>query len=592
MNNRSLLWTISPPLFVILAVAIALVTGFTGRSVRNFFTERSARDIGEQARLMARNFDPLVEANNQPGIQDLCLDIGLLTGVRFTVIAADGRVLGDSQGRPETMENHVSRPEVAAALAGHQGRSIRYSATLSNKRLYVAVPAGTAPETYVIRTSVSLASLNKLSADINRRIALAGLAMFLVAGAGVMVMSRSLGLSLGKLRNGAELLAAGNFQADLDVGGTREIVAVAEAMNHMAARLQQQFATIASERNELKAVMDSMTEGVMTVDPDEVVFGLNQAGAHMLDMRPEVAIGRTIQEVGRNRHLTALVLDVLRDARAREGDIHLTIPEERWVQVHSTILHAGDGRPLGVLLVMNDITRLRRLENMRKDFVANVSHELKTPITAIKGFVETLQEDPPEDPREAARFMAIIGSQADRLATIISALLDLSRLEQETDEGTLEKAPSYMLPIVQQVVQEAVGNSPDAAERITLDCSEYIRVVINPRLIAQALGNLLANALKYSPDHSPITVRCSQRDGSIRLAVTDQGPGIPAEHIPRICERFYRVDKARSRKLGGTGLGLAIVKHIAQAHGGQLEIQSRIGAGSTFTLILPHEVSA
>ncbi len=590
MAKRSLLWTLSLPVFVFLAIAMALVTGFTGRSVRKFFTERSARELTEQARLMSRNFDPLVREDQAQKIQALSRDIGTMTGVRFTIIAPDGRVLGDSEGSPPAMENHASRPEVAEALAGHRGRSIRYSTTLDNKRLYVAVPAGSSPHNYVIRTSVSLASLNDLSADINRRIAVAGFLLFLVASMGVLMISRSLSLSLAKLRRGAERLATEDFQVDLDVGNTKEIFAVADAMSRMANRLEEQFETIAAERNELKAVLGSMVEGVLAIDQDEVVFGLNQAGAHILGIETEAAMGRTIQEVGRNQTLTAMAQDVLRDSKTREGSIELTIPKERWVQVHSTILHATDNRPLGALLVMNDITRLRRLENMRRDFVANVSHELKTPITAIKGFVETLLEDPPEDHHENQRFLTIISNQASRLGTIIADLLDLSRLEQETDQGTLEKNMVPLAPVLEKAVQEASNQMAQADGRLTWHCSGNLEAKINSRLIGQALGNLLANALKYSPEESPVTVNFTAQGDEIHLAVTDQGTGIPATHIPRLCERFYRVDKARSRQLGGTGLGLAIVKHIAQAHGGRIDIQSTLGAGSTFTLVLPREV--
>ena len=589
MGRRSLLWTIAPPLFVILAVAIALVTGFTGRSVRSFFVARTAADLENQARLTMRDLSPLVAADDHAAIQELCRNIGPVTGVRFTIIGPDGSVLGDSQGDPRTMDNHAGRPEVAAALAGKPGRATRYSATLGNRRLYVALPAQDETTPFVVRTSMSLADLNSLISSINRRIATSGVILFLVASGAVLLLSRSLGLSLDRLRRGAEQLAEGNFAVDLDVGGPKEIVTVGEAMQHMSAKLQEQLETIESERNELKAVMGSMVEGVMAVDRAEIVFGLNLAGARMLDTATPAAMGRTIQEVGRNRHLTALVQAVLADSNTHEADIHLTMPEERWVQVHATPLLAADGTLLGALLVMNDITRLRRLETMRRDFVANVSHELKTPITAIKGFTETLLEDPPETAGERDRFLTIINNQSDRLEAIISDLLDLSRLEQETDMGSLAKTPTALAPLVDRVIRRARNDQVRAGGRITIACPRDLRIDANPSLIAQAVGNLLANALKYSPEDSPVTIACSLESGEVRLAVTDQGPGIAAEHLPRLCERFYRVDKARSRQLGGTGLGLAIVKHIAQAHGGRLDIRSRLGAGSTFTLILPHE---
>ncbi len=592
MNRRSLLWTIAPPMFAILAVAIALVTGFTGRSVRTYFLTRTAADLHNQARLTIGEFAPLVASHATAAIQAQCRSFGAVSGVRFTVIAADGTVLGDSQGDPRAMENHAGRPEVAAALSGQPGRADRFSATVGNRRLYVAVPAPGDPVPFVVRTSVSLADLNDLIGSINRRIVVAGLALLLIAGVAVLLFSRSAGMSLRRLREAAEKLADGDFGVDLDVGGPSEIIAVGEAMQHMAGRLQEQLETIAAERNELQAVMSSMVEGVLAVDCDEVVFGLNNSGARMLGVEVRAAMGRTIQEVGRNPRLTALVQEVLADSRTHECDIHLTIPGERWVQVHGTPLLSADGALLGGLLVLNDITRLRRLENMRRDFVANVSHELKTPITAIRGFSETLLEDPPDDEQERRRFLSIIIAQADRLEAIISDLLDLSRLEQETDQGTLERTPTSLAPLLERVVQDARDSRSTAEGRIDLACPADLTADVNPRLVAQAVGNLLANALKYSPQDSPVTLACRREGDQVLIAVTDRGPGIAAEHLPRLCERFYRVDKARSRQLGGTGLGLAIVKHIAQAHGGRLDIRSEPGKGSTFTLILPAEVPA
>lgn len=221
MGRRSLLWTIAPPLFAILAVAIALVTGFTGRSVRSFFVAHTTANLENQARLTIRDFSPLVAADDREAIQELCRNIGPVTGLRFTVIAPDGSVLGDSQGAPRTMGNHAERPEVAAALAGQEGRATRYSATLGNRRLYVAVPSHDDTTPFVVRTSMSLEDLNSLIRSINRRIAVSGVILFLVAGGAVLLLSRSLGLSLDRLRRGAEQLAEGNFDVDLDVGGPR-----------------------------------------------------------------------------------------------------------------------------------------------------------------------------------------------------------------------------------------------------------------------------------------------------------------------------------------------------------------------------------
>jgi two-component system phosphate regulon sensor histidine kinase PhoR len=326
---------------------------------------------------------------------------------------------------------------------------------------------------------------------------------------------------------------------------------------------------------------------VLAVDDQERVIGLNQAGGHLLGQDPATVANRSIQEVGRNTHLTRLAQEILGGRGPLERDIRLGTHTGRWLQVHATGLIGQDARPIGALLVMNDVTRLHRLETMRRDFVANVSHELKTPITSIKGFVETLLEDPPADPDELRRFLQIVNKQADRLDSIITDLLALSRLEQDTDTGGIETHSLPLDSVLERILRDLQNLHPAEAARVELVCPEGLRTLINPPLLEQAVNNLLGNALKYSPPGSPVKLQCRREAGEVAIAVVDAGTGIAEEHLPRLFERFYRVDKARSRQMGGTGLGLAIVKHIAQAHRGRIEVTSRLGVGSTFTLYLP-----
>ncbi len=595
MAKRNLLWTFTPPLFVILLVAIVLVTGFAGRAMRLYFIERSTEELERQGKVLEAQFAPLMAKNDFPGVQAACQSLGRISGSRLTIILPDGKVVGDSGSRPETMENHADRPEVASALEGVAGSAIRYSPTLGHQRLYVATPsfsAGANSVDFVLRTSLPLTQLNEVTGRVNRRIALVGLALFLVAGGASLLLSRAFGRSLGRLQAGAQSFARGDLSRRLRVGSTREIDAVAEAMNTMAEQLGDRIATIENQRNELQAVLTSMVEGVLAVDADEHVMSLNRAGCRLLGVDRDKALGRTIQEVGKNAKLTRLAQDALAGKGPLERDLQLGTDREVWVQVHASSLAGPGGMTIGALLVLNDITRLRRLENMRRDFVANVSHELKTPITSIKGFVETLIEDPPEDSAELERFLAIINKQADRLDSIISDLLALSRLEKETENGGIEVHSLPLGSILERVLRDLFTRRPEAGPRVALRCPADARARINAPLIEQAVTNLLENALKYSPAGSPIALECSLAGADAVISVRDEGPGIAAEHLPRLFERFYRVDKARSRQMGGTGLGLAIVKHIAQAHHGRVEVQSKLGQGSTFSLHIPREVEA
>jgi two-component system phosphate regulon sensor histidine kinase PhoR len=275
-----------------------------------------------------------------------------------------------------------------------------------------------------------------------------------------------------------------------------------------------------------------------------------------------------------------------------ERDVRLGGHDEICARTTVTDLRDGDGDLIGTLVVLNDVTRLRRLENMRREFVANVSHELKTPITSIKGFVETLLEEPPAEPGEIRRFLGIINRQADRLDAIISDLLALSRLEKETEDGGIELLDVPVCSVLERIRCDLAVRDAAGAARLRLACREDLRTRLNPPLIEQAVGNLVDNALKYSPAGTAVEITCEAEPGALRIAVSDHGPGIASEHLPRVFERFYRVDKARSRQMGGTGLGLAIVKHIAQAHRGRVTVASEVGRGSTFTIILPREVPA
>jgi two-component system phosphate regulon sensor histidine kinase PhoR len=265
---------------------------------------------------------------------------------------------------------------------------------------------------------------------------------------------------------------------------------------------------------------------------------------------------------------------------------------DRWLHVHGTTLHDGEHQRIGALVVLHDTTRLRRLENVRRDFVANVSHELRTPVTSIKGFVETLLDGAMDDPESTRRFLRIILRQANRLNAIIEDLLTLSRIERGTEEVTIELGEDSVGEVLQAAIEMCQQSAADKGISLHLDCPPTLRLRMNAHLLEQAVVNLVGNAVKYSEPGSTVHIGACQDGGDIVIQVKDRGCGIEAKHLPRLFERFYRVDKARSRELGGTGLGLAIVKHIALAHRGAVEVESAVGHGSTFSIRLPASISA
>jgi two-component system phosphate regulon sensor histidine kinase PhoR len=414
-----------------------------------------------------------------------------------------------------------------------------------------------------------------------------GCVLVLLAAALGLFTSRRISQPLQDMRRGAERFAAGDFYHPLTVPDTVELGSLAMTLNRMATQLAEQIAVITQQRNEQEAILESMHEGVLALDTQERVITVNRAAEALLGVVATQAKGHTIQEVVRNVALQRLLVAAVHSPEPTTADIVLRGAGERFLQATATALRDAQGREIGVLVVLNDVTQLRHLENIRRDFVSNVSHELKTPITSIKGFVETLRDGALEDREHAGRFLEIIARHAERLHAIIEDLLALSRLEQDSDGYDIPRLETSLLEVIQAAILDCAAKAEAQHVTVLPTCAAELRAAVNAPLLEQALVNLLENAITYSNPESRVWVTAHQEDDLLVIAVRDQGIGIPQDHLDRIFERFYRVEKARSRERGGTGLGLAIVKHIAQVHGGQVLVTSAVGQGSTFMLRLP-----
>ena len=407
-----------------------------------------------------------------------------------------------------------------------------------------------------------------------------------------LVSSERISRSLQVMRASAEHFADGDFSRRLRIPNTPEMGNLAVTLNDMAAQLENQITVVTQQRNEQEAILVSMQEGVLALDPQARVIAMNPAAEALLAVSATQARGRTVQEVIRNVGLQRLLADAMSKAEPTTGEIVLRGDEERFLQGTATALRDAAGRDLGMLVVLNDITQIRRLEIIRRDFVANVSHELKTPITSIKGFVETLRDGALDDRPQAERFLEIVGRHADRLHAIIEDLLSLSRLEQNNEIAEIPRPEVQLHPIVEAAVLDCSDKA--AARHVTVVpfCAPGLHVKANAPLLEQAIVNLLDNAISYSNTNGTVWLTARQENGAVHIDVRDEGIGIAPEHVPRIFERFYRTDKARDRASGGTGLGLAIVKHIAQIHDGQVSVVSEVGKGSTFSLhLVPAEIA-
>lgn len=584
MARKRLLWQLFPSYLLITVVALIAVTWYTSHTLRNFYLDQTRTDLRALAYLFERRLADLDPTLADQPIDSLCKDIGKETDIRITVISTAGVVLGDSDEEPSVMDNHRNRDEFEDALLGDEGHSIRFSRTLQSELVYVALPIKRQDSVVgAIRTSVPVNDVNEIVSSIQSQIAVAGLIVALLAAGVSLLVSRRISRPLVELKQGAERFARGDFNQQLPVPNSEEIGALADAMNHMAAELDDRIRTILEQRNEQEAVLASMVEGVLAIDTNECLIDFNEAAAELLHLDHDQAIGQSIQEAIRNPNLHQLVATIFERQAPVENEIILYDPEERYLQATGTILRDSSRRQIGALVVLNDVTRLRRLERVRQEFVANVSHELKTPVTSIKGFVETLIDNNLES-EDRQRFLGVVARQADRLNAIIDDLLQLSRIEQDVEARkiVLENHPIH--EILNHAVQACEVAAGQKNTTISMHCEEELTGQVNPALLEQAVINLIDNAIKYGDNGATVAVSAELLDGELVISVTDTGRGIGPEHLPRLFERFYRIDRARSREHGGTGLGLAIVKHIMRAHGGRVEVESEIGNGSTFRL--------
>jgi two-component system, OmpR family, phosphate regulon sensor histidine kinase PhoR len=596
VRRPRLFWRLYATYLLIVVLCTAAVGFYTVRSVRGFYLDHTEAELQARAALVREQIFPDVAADTPDELEALVRRLGTASGTRITVIAVErpgaaiGEVLADSDTDPAQMENHRDRPEVRAALTGVPGRVVRYSDTLRQDMMYVAVPTEEDGRvTTVIRTAVALTRVNDALATLYGSIAVSAVVVAVIAALiGLYVSSRISG-QMREIKVGAERLAAGDFTHKLFVPRVEEFASVAESINQMAEELDDKLRRLTHERNEREAVLASMVEGVLAVDTDERVIAVNAAAARLLETDPAAAEGKAIQEIVRNPDLQHVVAQTLGGHRPVEADIVMRVgAEERNLQANGTLLHGDDdGGDVGAVVVLNDVTRLKRLEAVRRDFVANVSHELKTPVTSIKGFAETLEDGALEDTVTARRFVRIIAGQADRLNSIIEDLLALSTLEQSGDSPLLQLEEADLCDVV-AVALEVCGPKAEAKSiELRQVCPERLFARVSPPLLEQAVVNLVDNAVKYSAEDGAVVVALERRGHEVVVSVSDEGQGVAREHLPRLFERFYRVDKARSRDMGGTGLGLAIVKHVAQIHGGRVSVDSVLGRGSTFRIHLP-----
>lgn len=507
------------------------------------------------------------------------------SGARVTVISSDGIVLADSQSDPSSMEDFAARPEIMDALSKGEGRFIRHSDTIQRDLLYYAVRQSTvAGPSTILRFALPLETVDEVLSAFRHRLWIASFFILLIAGAISLLLSRSFTGRVERLKEFSRRVAEGDFRPLPRDNSGDAVEALGISLNRTAARLDRTIQTLTEERNLSTAILGSMVEGVAVVNGSERLLFANPGFAEILDLDVPPTNGSALVEVVRQTELLEAVRKVLGGESRVQSEIVTGTLRQHYFAITVAAVRAGD--TTGAVVVLHDITELRRLERVRRDFVANVSHEFRTPLTAIQGFAETLLAGAMDDPQNRTRFLEIILEHSRRLARLTEDLLVLSKMD--ADRLELEIHRLRVSQLIESCLETAQHRATEKDLRISVNMPQRLPDIAGDRRrLAEVLQNLLDNAIQYTLPGGQILVSAETRDSEVILTVSDTGIGIPKADQPRIFERFYRVDVARSREAGGTGLGLAIAKHLVEVHGGRLWVDSEVGQGSHFHFSVP-----
>lgn len=578
-----------------LSVIFILMIGFSVLSSGIFMVQMVKETHLEALRAsMLRELTIIQTTTEWVDLNEKARQLMEVNDTRVTFIDADGMVLGDSEHDPGTMNNHLSRDEIRQASKEDVGYSIRYSETVKRDMLYAAIPVSKGDiRLGYIRIAMSLEAIDAITSRM-WLLLIAGLfAYFIIAGLISFRIAHGLTKPLEKATEVAKQISKMNYKARVVVTGRDEVGQLSEAINRMADSMQLQMMRIRDGESRLKNVLDNMISGVMLIDKQGAIVLLNRTAEDILGFSAQELIGRQYDETHQQNELIRLIRACMNSNEHIRDDLIFYYPEERVLEANLLPMTVNDEHS-GIVIVLHDITAIRRLERMRSEFVANVSHELRTPITAIKGFAETLLSGAMNDKETAISFLQIIHDESNRLNRLIEDTLALSKIESK-------RVPMQFTPIDMGLF---IGNTVEmvrqVADKRKIEVEQTIEgqvfIEADEDRLRQIMINLLSNAITYTPEGGRIKVivqpfslgtDSTTENEKVRIIVKDTGMGIPKKDIPRIFERFYRVDKARSRSSGGTGLGLSIVKHLVELHRGTVKVESTVSVGTSFIIELP-----
>ncbi len=579
----SIRWRIAVPYILLAALVMAGLAVYLSARVREFYLTDLQGQLAGEARVVGEALlTALAEGETGASLDQLARRYADLTEARVTLVGLDGTVLGESHEDRLQMDNHLYRVEIQDALAGGEGASTRFSRTLGYDLMYVAVPVPDVGQpAAVMRLAVPLTRIQAAIARLRTTMLAATLLATVLAGLLALWIAERAVRPVRALTAVVQRVADGDLGARMIPTTSDELGVLTNAFNRMSAQLRDKVHTLSSEQSRLSGVLEHMADGVVITDHDGLVRLLNPAAARLLDTNSEAALGRSFAQVARHHR----IIEVWQACRERRQEQAVPVEIGRrgdfW-QVVATPLARDEDQ--SCLVILQDLTQVRRLETVRRDFISNISHELRTPLASLKALVETLRDGALDDPPAARRFLEQMDGEVDALTQTVQELLELSRIE--SGQAPLRLGPVSVAGLIREVAQRLLPQAERAGLQLAMDIPESMAPVLaDAERVEQALTNLLHNAIKFTPSGGHVTLLAREQGNEAILSVRDTGIGIAAEDLPRIFERFYKADRARST--GGTGLGLSIAKHIVQAHGGRIWAESILGQGSTFSFSLP-----
>lgn len=574
----------------LILIGVLLTGSFSMEIAKNNYYDMVEEKLKSNARIIQKDLTEDLSKGQKLDYEKLSEEYSRITEARITIIDINGKVLGDSELAAENMENHKDRPEVIQALEKGFGKSSRWSSSLNKNMLYIALPLKKEKEIAgVLRMALPLNNIYNIQYAIWRYILFSAFAGILVA---VILGYRYLSNVTRPIQEITEMagnIAAGNFDKRVKIKTNDEIGKLGMAFNYMTEKLNETIEELKNDKSKIEAILTSSINGVIAVDNRKKAMIINPVAEKLLDIQEKDFVGKDLFEIARNKEAAEALRKILNLKEAGSMEFELTWPENKILKFFSAPIRLQDSplKKIGNLIIIQDITDIRKLEKMRSDFVANVTHELRTPLTSIRGFIETLKEGAINDESKRERFLDIIDIETERLERLIEDILLLSEIENKPFS-----IPKNKIKVEKVIKEEIITIFNKKAEEKNILLDTYFQdnlpvLCMNKDRFKQMMINLIDNAIKYTPEGGKVLVSAYCMENCLVLKVRDTGIGIPKEHLDRLFERFYRVDKGRSRKLGGTGLGLAIVKHIVLSLKGNISVSSEPGVGTEFKIEIP-----